>query len=275
MAAFAVSLALACHAVSVRTGERIQAVIGGAAVPSPEAARARLRGVLDPGRKPARVAAAAFLAWLGLRLAGWPAAGIGAAAGAALPAYVLRRRRRRQDDLLEGQVAELAEACGLALRGGFSTAQALEIAVGEIEEPLAGVVRTAVRQRELGTPFERSLAWLVGSVATEDARLFGLVLGAHHRSGGNVSGALAEVAATIRQRIAVRRELRALTAQGRISGAILGALPIGFFLVMAVTSHRELAPVYRSPAGAAMVVAGLVLEVLAYLWIRHLLKVAM
>jgi tight adherence protein B len=274
--AFAASLVLAFRGVSVLSGERVQALIAGPAG-STTGARLprRFRGVLDPGRKPFRVVSAMACAWLGSRLAGWPAAAMGVAAGAGLPVFVYRRRRRRRDDLLEGQLAELAEACGLALRGGFSPAQALEIAADEVEEPLAALVRTAVRQRGLGTSFERSLAWLVDSLGTEDARLFGLVVGAHHRSGGNVSGALAEVAATIRQRIAVRRELRALTAQGRISGAILGALPVAFFLVMAVTSHRELAPVYRSPAGAAMVVTGLVFEVLAYAWIRHLLRVAM
>jgi len=81
------------------------------------------------------------------------------------------------------------------------------------------------------------------------------------------------VAATIRHRIAVRRELRALSAQGRISGSILGALPIAFFLVLAATSHHDLAPVYRSPAGIAMISSGLLMEGLAFLWIRRLLRV--
>jgi tight adherence protein B len=88
-----------------------------------------------------------------------------------------------------------------------------------------------------------------------------------------VAGAVEEVAGTIRHRIAVRRELRALSAQGRISGSILGALPIAFFLVLAVTSHQELAPVYRSPAGIAMISSGLVMEALAFVWIRRLLRV--
>jgi Flp pilus assembly protein TadB len=54
---------------------------------------------------------------------------------------------------------------------------------------------------------------------------------------------------------------------------VLGILPIAFFLVLSATSHQQLAPVYRSAAGGGMVIAGLVLEALAYLWIRHLLKV--
>ena len=57
---------------------------------------------------------------------------------------------------------------------------------------------------------------------------------------------------------------------GQLLGAILGSLPIAFFLVLAVTSHRELGPVYRSGAGIAMVLAGLALEGVAYAWIRRL-----
>ena len=64
-----------------------------------------------------------------------------------------------------------------------------------------------------------------------------------------------------------------MTAQGRISGAILGTLPIGFFVLLALTSGNDLASVYRSPAGTAMVVVGLLMEGLAYLWIRRLLQV--
>jgi tight adherence protein B len=120
---------------------------------------------------------------------------------------------------------------------------------------------------------ERALETFAQALGTDDGRLFVLILTIHQRSGGNVAGALEEVASTIRHRVAVRRELRALTAQGRVSGTILGALPIGFFLVLATTSRGELVPIYRSAAGIAMVTAGLVLEALAYLWIRRLLKV--
>jgi tight adherence protein B len=62
-----------------------------------------------------------------------------------------------------------------------------------------------------------------------------------------------------------------LSAQGRISGAVLGSLPIGFFLLVAATSHRQLAPVYGSTAGVAMVSVGLAMELLAFMWIRRLL----
>lgn len=103
--------------------------------------------------------------------------------------------------------------------------------------------------------------------------MFVLVIGIQARTGGNLAAALEEVATTIHHRLAVRRELHALSAQGRMSGTILGLLPIAFFVVLGVTSRDQLEPVYRSTAGMALIVSGLAMQGLAYLWIRHLLRV--
>jgi tight adherence protein B len=197
----------------------------------------------------------------------------GVLAGALVPAYLRRRGRRRRDVLLEGQLADVVEATSLGVRSGLSIRQALEFAAGEIPVPMAPYLGRLLAEQCVGAPLEDALKGFAGQLDSDDARLFVLILSVHARSGGNLAGALNEVAATIHHRVEVRRELRALTAQGRISGAILGTLPIGFFLVLAAVSHHDLEPVYRSSAGVAMIAAGLVLEGLAYVWIRRLLRV--
>jgi tight adherence protein B len=226
-----------------------------------------------PYRLARLVASAASAGVSGLALAGMPGAVLGVAAAVAVERGLARRRVHKRAETLELQLSELVEASALAVRGGASVAQAVEIAALEVNDPMASIVSAVVSQQRLGTTFDRALEGLAATLDTEDARLYVMVMGIHHRSGGNVAGPLHEVAETIRQRIAVRRELRALTAQGRISGVVLGVLPIAFFVVLSATSHRELAPVYRSPAGAAMIIGGLLLECLAYLWIRRLLRV--
>ncbi len=226
---------------------------------------------LRPSLLPGVCAAAGSI--VGLRLAGPPGAILGLGAGVAGLRLYERRRRARTAHQLEHQLAELVEACALAVRGGASVSQAVVIASQEVEEPMRSMIAQAVEQQRLGSSFEEALHGLSTALENEDARLFTLVMTIHHRSGGSVAGPLGQVATTIRHRLAVRRELGALTAQGRISGTVLGVLPVAFFLVLSATSHRELAPVYRSPAGASMIIGGLILEGLAYLWIRHLLKV--
>ncbi|HYT78628.1 MAG TPA: type II secretion system F family protein [Actinomycetota bacterium] len=196
----------------------------------------------------------------------------GTAAGA-IPFILERRKAGKVSQELEKQLAEVAESTAMAVRSGFSITQALQFAAEEASDPMSAVLGRHIQEQDLGMPFEEAIRRFADQLGNPDAHLFALVVTIHARSGGNLAGALDEVAATIRHRIAVRRELRALSAQGRISGSILGALPMAFFLVLAATSHRDLAPVYRSRAGVAMILSGLVLEGIAFAWIRRLLLV--
>lgn len=212
--------------------------------------------------------------WVGLHLAGIPGAVLCAAGGIAGPRLLENRNAGRRIEDLDRQLAELTESVAAAVQSGLSIGQALEYAASEATPPLSEITDEFLAHRRVGMSFDAALERMSERLGTDDGRLLALVLGVHHRAGGNVAGALSEVSSTIRHRVGLRRELRALTAQGRISGVVLGALPIGFFLVLAVTSHRELAPVYASLEGIAMVSSGFVMEVLAFLWIRRLLRVA-
>jgi tight adherence protein B len=214
----------------------------------------------------------------GAAAAGWMVAGpmggvIGVAAGVGGASARRRRRHRSHSELLEGQLADLAESVSLGLRSGLSVVQALEFSRAEAGSPIRAHLDRFVDQQELGVPFDLALERLGHDLDTDDARFLVLVTGIHARSGGDLAGALDEVGRTIRHRIGVRRELRAASAQGRISGVIMGSLPIAFFLFLAITSHNKLAPILRSGPGMAMVGGGLALEGLAYLWIRRLLRV--
>jgi len=211
--------------------------------------------------------------YLGARLAGPVGVFLGIAAAVLVPAQAAHRHTRNRTAELERQLCDAVETCDLAVRAGLSIVQATEFAAEEAEDPLRSLMAPIGDEMRLGMSFEEALQRFGDAVGTEDARLFVLVVTTHVRSGGNLSRALGEVAGTIRHRIEVRRELRALSAQARVSGAILGSLPIAFFVVLAGTSQRDLGPVYRSPAGIAMVVAGLVLEAIAYVWIRRLVRV--
>jgi tight adherence protein B len=184
-----------------------------------------------------------------------------------------RRKDSRRTASLERQLAELVEGSATGVRSGLSVNQAIDQAGTDVAEPMADLLLGFAAEMRLGAPFDEALSRLGEAIGTDDARLFVLVVRLHARSGGNLAPALDEVAAVIRHRIAVRRELRALSAQGRTSGLILGSLPIAFFLVIGTTSHKELAPVYRSAAGMGMVGVGLALDGVAFLWIRRLLRV--
>jgi tight adherence protein B len=106
-----------------------------------------------------------------------------------------------------------------------------------------------------------------------DVRLAAAVLRLHRRTGGALPPLLEGLARTLRERAAVAREVRSLTAQARLSGAIMGLLPIGFFTFLWITSRRDVVAALHSSTGLTAIVVGLVMQALAFVWIRHLLRV--
>jgi tight adherence protein B len=244
--------------------------------PAPDGRRVVGRAWKDlAARRTPAVRFGAALVGLGLGAAfiGPVGAALGAGAGAALPGISSRRRTAASLEEAERALAELVDAMSLAVRSGFGVEQALSFSAEEAGGPIRDWLDSLFAARSLGMPFDESLSAFSRAVGTDDARLFAMVLSIHHRTGGNVADALTEVATAIRARIAVRREIRALTAQGRISGSILTGLPVAFFVVMSATSHQDLGPIYESSAGLAMLAGGLALDAIAYLWVRSLLRV--
>jgi tight adherence protein B len=216
----------------------------------------------------------------------WIAAGLGAAlvVGPVLAIvattvglvvrHVLARRRAASIRRLQAdQLADAVSATAAGLRAGLSLPQSLAYARDELDEPLSSDLADLVKAIDVGVPIGEALdAWADGH-GTEDARLLAGVLDLHRRSGGDLPSVLDGLSVTLRERRAAHREVRALTAQARLSGVILGLLPIGFFAFLMLTSRREMLEAIATPLGGSAIGIGLGLEVLAFLWIRHLLEV--
>lgn len=213
----------------------------------------------------------AVAGWL---LGGVVTAGIGLI-GVRVGSVVWRRRRtNRLAAALDEQLADAVRSVAAGTRAGFSIPQAIAFAAGESGPPLAGALARIVDTVGLGGGLDDALDRWATEVGTDDARLVVGVLALHRRSGGDLPRILDQVAATLRERSSAAREVRALTAQARLSGGILGLLPIGFFAFLWMTSRGDIQGAFESPIGIGAVLAGLVLEGVAFLWIRSLLEVA-
>jgi tight adherence protein B len=175
--------------------------------------------------------------------------------------------------MVEAQLADVVAATAAALRSGLSLSQAIRFAAEEGDPPVsASMIRVAEREG-LGVPLDDSLERWARDEPLPDVRLVASVLQLHHRVGGDSPVVLDRVAQTLRLRRAAARELRSLTAQARLSGAVLGLLPVGFFAFMSVVSRQDVQAAYRSPAGMVSILAGLALDAGAFVWIRKLLTV--
>ncbi|MGZ8631059.1 MAG: type II secretion system F family protein [Actinomycetota bacterium] len=185
----------------------------------------------------------------------------------------LRRRTRSVAAERDEQVVDAVVSVTAAIRAGQSVPQALAFAATESAPPVRDSLRRLDGSVQVGVPLEQALHDWTTEVGTDDARLVAGVLGLHRRSGGDLPAVLDQVVETLRERRAAAREVRALTAQARLSGTILGVLPFGFFAFLWLTSRSDIEGALRSPAGLAVIGLGLVLEALAFLWIRSLLEV--
>jgi tight adherence protein B len=209
----------------------------------------------------------------GYAIGGLVGAALGLVAGIAARAIGERRAKKVSRQALDEQLADAIGAVSSAVRAGLSVPQAFAYAASEAEEPLRSDLDLLVHDVEIGTPLDAAVRGWTERVATDDAVLFSSAVDLNRRVGGDLPIVLDQVGATIRDRVAAAREVRALTAQARLSGLILGLLPVGFFAFLWMTSRTEMQQAISTPAGVISIVLGLVMEVAAFLWIRKLLEV--
>jgi tight adherence protein B len=261
-------VAALCADRSVRAVHRADArrrSRSGAVVPSESQTR---------GLEPPAIGIALAAAVVGFVVAGVIGATIGVAASFVVRRLGRIRGRRAQAARRDEQLADAVAALTAAVRSGMSVPQAIGYAARESEAPIADDLTRLVADLEVGVPLADAVdAWADRS-ESPDAQFVAGALDLHRRSGGDLPVVLDQVTATIRERVAVGREVHALTAQARLSGWILGVLPIGFFCFLWLTSRRDIQGALATPAGLGSVLLGLTLEAGAFVWIRSLLDVS-
>jgi tight adherence protein B len=207
-------------------------------------------------------------------LVGGPVVGIAVGVAAAIaPVAMNRKRNAGRRIAIDGQLLDAVTAIASALRSGRSLGQALTTAADEADDPLSTLLAGTAHAASLGVPMDEALDRFADAVGGSDVRLVSGVLKVHRRTGGALAASLDDVARTLADRREAAREVRSLTAQARLSAAILGLLPLGFFLFMSVVARRDIENAYRTTAGASAIGVGLALQGAAFVWIRRLLRV--
>ena len=203
-----------------------------------------------------------------------PVVGIAVGVAAAIvPVAMDRKRNAGRRAAIEGQLMDAVTAVASALRSGRSLGQALTTAADEADDPLSTILTGTAHAAVLGVPMDEALDRFADAVGGSDVRLVSGVLKVHRRTGGALAASLDVVARTLADRREAARELRSLTAQARLSAAILGLLPLGFFLFLSVVARRDVESAYRTTVGGSAIGIGLALQGAAFVWIRRLLRV--
>lgn len=175
----------------------------------------------------------------------------------------LRKRGAGSGDPMPQTLELLARA----LRAGASLQTAVEAVAADLPE--AGLSAVVARVRRGQDMAEAIDLWAFGSAERQAVAAL-LVLG--HESGAAMASSLDKAAASIRQRRALSDEIRALTAQTRISGVVVAVAPVGFGAVIALADREVLGVLFTTPVGLASLVLGVTLELLGVWWMSRLAR---
>jgi tight adherence protein B len=209
--------------------------------------------------------------WAGNRL---PLSAIGAgAAGAWLPLAYVRRKARKRATAFEEQFPDCLEFISRSMKAGHAFSVALEMVHREFSDPLASEFRRAFEEQNLGQPLEIVLRKLSQRVDSMDLQFFVSAVLLQKRTGGNLAELLEKLAQLIRERFKLRARIRAVSAQGLMSGRILAAIPAGVAALMFVVNPDYARFFVDDPMGHQLFAAGLTLMCVGYLIIRKIVRI--
>lgn len=174
-----------------------------------------------------------------------------AAAGFWLPVLHIKRRKAKRQSNFDMQLPDALQLIVNSLRAGFSFNKAMEVAAQASTPPISTDFGSVQREVSLGMTIEDALQAMARRAQSPE---FDIVVSAYliqREVGGNLAVIMEKVADTVRQRLRMRGELRVLTAQGRISGYVVGLLPVAVFGIVMVAAPDYLDPLLKSSAGGA------------------------
>lgn len=183
---------------------------------------------------------------------------VGLVFGFLLPRIWLNRRKARRLKAFNSRLADTITLLANSLRAGSSFLQSLDLVVRESEPPMSTELSRVIREVNLGLTMEQALNNLSRRVRSDDLDLLITAIVIQAQVGGNLAEILDSIAFTIRERVRIKGEIRTLTAQGRMSGYVVGCLPIGLAVVISIMSPSFMAPMFEAPPDIAGIPLGMI-----------------
>jgi tight adherence protein B len=190
--------------------------------------------------------------------------------GAQMLIRTLADRQRRQ---FADQLADNLQVVASAMRSGQPFIGALAAVVADAPEPSKRELRRAVLDEQLGIPLPEALGQVTERMHSEDFQHVAIVAALQRETGGNTADIIDLVAETVRERIEIRRMVRGLTAQGRLSGGVLAMLPVGLLFFISVINPSYVHPMFHTTTGLIALGVGATLVVSGALVIRKIIQI--
>jgi tight adherence protein B len=183
----------------------------------------------------------------------------------------LKTSRRRA--AFADQLDDTLQLVASGLRAGHSMVRALDAVAQEAETPTAEEFARVVNENRLGRDVSDALTDVASRMQSDDLAWVAQAVAVHREVGGNLGEVLDHAGETIRERGRIRRQVRALSAEGRISANILMALPVFVAIVLAVIAPQYIAVLVTTPTGWGLLAVSIVLFIIGSVWMRRLVRI--
>jgi tight adherence protein B len=193
--------------------------------------------------------------------------------GSFLPYAVVSYRKQKRFEKIEELFPEAIDTLARAVRAGHAFTTALEMISNEISEPLASEFRKLYEEQKFGMPVRDALMNLTQRVPLVDVKFFVTAVMLQRETGGNLAEILDNLSYVIRERFKIQRQVRVHTAQGRLTMALLMAMPPTVVAILLVFSPEFVKPLFYDPIGHILLVVAITLQTVGYFVIRKIIKI--
>lgn len=201
---------------------------------------------------------------------------LGVGVGAALagsPVMILLMQRKRRFGAFDRQLPDALTMMKNSLQAGYTLNKAMQVIAEEMEAPVGEEFRDTVEEMRLGLPLAQALNNLRCRIKNNNLEIFITAVLIQFEVGGSLTELLENVSETIRERFRMEGEVKSLTAEGRISGIVVGVLPIALVAIISLMQPDYLEPLLATETGHKLLGVAAVLETLGFLAIRKVSRV--
>lgn len=193
--------------------------------------------------------------------------------GFIIPPLLVRRAKKKRLLLFNRQLGETLVVMGNCIKSGYSFQQAMESIAKDMQPPISIEFSNTIRDIQYGIKMEDALNKMVERTQNPDLALLVSAVITSSRVGANLTDILDNISATIKDRIKIRDEVRVLTAQGRMSGLIIGLLPVFITLMLMLMNPGYIKDFFNSTLGQIMVGVGVFFEIIGFLSIKKIVDI--
>lgn len=209
-------------------------------------------------------------------LGGWKGVLLGVVAGIVgynIPKFYLGHKRSARVGKLNEQLPEALTIVANSLKAGFGLLQALDSAADQLAHPISTELRRTIHEMNIGSSAEEALVGLSERSDSYDLDIVVTAILVQRTVGGNLGEILDTVAHTMRERIRIRGEIQTLTAQQKLTGFVIGGLPVVLGVIFQIMSPGYISPLFTTFMGQALLALAVVLEIVGLLVIQRILKI--